>query len=95
MDFALGPSREIVIAGDLERESTRQMVETIHRAFLPNRVLMHCGGSEDAKRLAALAPFIADLQPNDKEPKVYICENYACRSPITNPDELRQALGSP
>jgi uncharacterized protein len=94
VDFALGPSREIVIAGDLERETTRKMVETIHVAFLPNRVLIFCGRAEDAGRLAALAPFTVDLQPKDAEPTVYICENFACRSPITNREELERVLGS-
>ena len=30
----------------------------------------------------------------DGSEAVYICENYACRAPITQPDELRQALAT-
>jgi uncharacterized protein len=93
VDFALGPSREIVITGDLEKESTQKMIEAVHAAFLPNRVLMHLGRAEDVGRLAALAPFAAALAPNDGEPIVYICENFACRSPISDLVELERVLG--
>jgi uncharacterized protein len=94
VDFALGPGLEIAIAGDLDRESTQKMVESLHAPFLPNRVLIHSRKPEEAERLVALAPFAADLQSNNGEPTVFICENYACRIPITNRDELQRVLGS-
>ena len=94
VDFALGPGQEIVIAGDLDQETARKMVEIVHAAFLPNRVLMFRGSGEDAEKLAALAPFTANLRPGGSQPTVYICEDRACRSPITNLDELQRALGS-
>ncbi len=34
VDFALGPGKEMVIAGDLGHEATQRMVATIHRRFL-------------------------------------------------------------
>jgi uncharacterized protein len=92
VDFALGPSKEIVVAGDLGGEPTQKMIETIHTACLPNRVLMYRGRGKDAARLAALAPFTEDLPIGDSLPTVYICENYACRSPITDLEELRAML---
>ena len=40
LDFALGPAREILIAGDISSPATKQMIETVHRLYSPNRVLM-------------------------------------------------------
>jgi uncharacterized protein len=94
VEFVLGPNQEIVITGDLAGETTRNMVETVHTAFLPNRVLMFRGMDEDAGKLGELAPFTVNLQPGASQPTVYICENHACRSPITQLDELQQALAS-
>jgi uncharacterized protein YyaL (SSP411 family) len=94
VDFALGPSQEIVLAGDLGQEETRNMVEAVHAAFLPNRVLMYRGIGEAARKLAGVAPFMSDLQPSDGQPTIFICQNYACRSPITALAELKQVLAS-
>jgi uncharacterized protein YyaL (SSP411 family) len=94
VDFALGPNQEIVIAGDLGWETTRNMVDTVHKAFLPNRILMFRGMDEDAGKLGELAPFTATLRPRGNQPTVYLCENHACRAPITNLDELQRVLGS-
>jgi uncharacterized protein len=94
VDFALGPSKEIVIAGDLGGEPTQKMIETIHGAYLPNRTLMYRGSGKDAVKLAVLAPFTEDLPTGDNQPTAYICENYACQSPITDLDELMASLTS-
>ncbi|MGA2400688.1 MAG: thioredoxin domain-containing protein, partial [Syntrophobacteraceae bacterium] len=40
LDFALGPAREILIAGDISSSATKEMIETVHRLYSPNRVLM-------------------------------------------------------
>jgi len=92
VDFALGPSKEIVIVGDFGGEATQKMIEIVHTAFLPNRVMMYRGRGEEAARLAALAPFTEGLPTGDGQPTVYMCENYACRNPITDLDELRAML---
>ncbi len=93
VDFALGPCREIIIAGDLRQETTQQMVEAVHTAFLPNRVLLQWAPGEETGRLAALAPFVRDLQTAATgQTAVYLCENFACRNPMSSIDELKEAL---
>ncbi len=94
MDFALGPGQEIVIAGDPDEETTRKMVAAVHTAFLPNRVLMFRGREDDAGKLAALAPYTENLRPGDRQPTVYLCQDRACRSPITDLEELQRTLDS-
>jgi uncharacterized protein len=94
VDFALGPGKEIVIAGDLSEEPMQKMIETLHTAFLPNRVMIYRGKGEEVARLAALAPFTEGLPTGDGRPTVYICEDYTCRTPITDFDELKTILTS-
>ena len=95
VDFALGPGQEFIITGDLGQETTQRMVEAIHTPFLPNRVLLHRGQGEEAVKLADLAPFTRDLRAGDGQAAVYLCENFACRNPITKIDELKRALALP
>ena len=92
LDFMVGPSREIVISGDPALEITREMVATIHKMFLPNKVLLLRPDGEAGKMLSALAPFVTDLLPIDNQTTVYLCEEYACKIPITDVHELKLAL---
>ena len=92
LDFMVGPSKEIVIAGDPALESTRDMIDTIQRSFLPNKVLLlRVQGSED-KRLASLSPFVEAMGPLNNQPTVYVCEQYVCKIPITDLDTLKATL---
>ena len=93
-DFALGPTREIVVAGDPDSEETREMIRAIRATFMPNRVVMLRKADGDGRPLSDLAPFVKALVPVDGRPAVYICENFACRTPIVGVEELKAALAS-
>ena len=90
VDFALGPAREIIIAGDSGHEKTTRMVEALHKQFSPNRILMLRETGERGDTLAALCDYVKALHPIDHQPAVYICENFACKKPITDVVELVQ-----
>jgi len=40
LDFAAGPSKEIVLAGDPDAAQSRQMLEALYSRFLPNKVVV-------------------------------------------------------
>jgi len=92
LDFMVGPSQEIVIAGDPALETTRAMVKIIQRSFLPNKVLLLRAQGLEGKRLASLAPFVAAMRPMNGRPTVYVCEGYACKTPIRDIDSLKATL---
>ena len=93
VDFSVGPAREIVIAGDPEAAATREMIGAIRATYMPNRVLMFRSTDGETPPLATLAPFVEGLGPLDGKPAVYLCENFACRRPIADLEELKAALG--
>jgi uncharacterized protein YyaL (SSP411 family) len=88
VDFALGPAREIIIAGDPDQEITVRMVELLHKKFSPNRILMLRETGEGGNALTALCDYVKPLHPINHQPVVYICENFACKTPVTDPAEL-------
>ncbi len=92
VDFLLGPSQEIVIAGSPEEEITREMVTIVQRVFLPNKILLLHPGGEAGDRLSALSPLVGGRKPIDGRPTVYLCEGYACKTPLTDPAALKTAL---
>lgn len=92
VDFMIGPSQEIVIAGDPAEKTTREMTAVVHQMFLPNKVLLLQSGGEAGKRLSALSPFVAGMNPIDGKTVVYLCEGYACKTPLTDVAALKAAL---
>jgi uncharacterized protein YyaL (SSP411 family) len=92
LDFMVGPSKEIVVAGDPALETTQAMVRAIQKAFMPNKVLLLRHQGEERKRLTALSSFVEAMVPIDNKPTVYMCEQYACQRPIKDMGQLQSAL---
>jgi uncharacterized protein YyaL (SSP411 family) len=84
LDFGLGPGQEIVVAGDPNEDATQEMISLIHQSFLPNKVLLlRPEGEKEAQKAFQLSPFLEPLTPINNRPTVFLCSQYACRSPIT------------
>ena len=92
LDFMVGPSREIVIAGDPDHAVTRAMIEVVHGKFLPNKVVVFRQEGAQSERLFAVSPFLKDMVAPGQTPAVYVCEDYACQAPIKDAKELASVL---
>jgi hypothetical protein len=90
VDFALSKPRQVVIAGDPARQDTQALLRVVNQRYLPNKLLFVV---DDAARqqLAGWLPFIEGMHAIDGKATAYVCENYTCKLPITDP-ELVAAL---
>jgi uncharacterized protein YyaL (SSP411 family) len=64
----------------------------VQKSFLPNKVVLLRPHGPHGRKLASLAPFVSAMATLDNQPTVYVCEGYACKTPITDPAALRAAL---
>jgi hypothetical protein len=92
LDFMVGPTREIAIAGDPNLEETRAMIAVVQQSFLPNKVLLLRPEDDAGQKLSTLSPFVEGMRPLNKRPTVYLCENYTCKTPLTDLTALKAAL---
>ncbi len=92
VDFSMAPPRQIVIAGERADQDTQALLRVVHERYLPNKTLILVGGPEQRRQLAELVPFIRDLQPLDGKATAYICENYVCKLPTSDPQQARRLL---
>jgi uncharacterized protein len=88
LDFAVGPSREVLVATADSRKESLEFARTLQRPFVPNKVVLLKQGSE----LDELAPFAVQMGPIDGRPTAYICVNYACELPTASSDEALKLL---
>jgi len=82
---------EIVIVGDPRAASTRALLRAVHRGFLPARTLV-AGAVPVSAELAELCPLLADKPASGGVSTAYVCSGFACREPVTTPEELAAQL---
>jgi uncharacterized protein YyaL (SSP411 family) len=93
LDFAFGPSKEIVIAGDSESQGTRQMIKAVYQRFMPNKVaVFYPADKQEAQKIQRLIPFLENLVPLENKATAYVCENYVCKLPVTSVEKLTAEL---
>jgi uncharacterized protein len=78
LDLHLSPPRELAIVGPVDSEVARAALEP----WQP-RAVVAVGPAEDV-------PLLAGKDLVGGRPAVYVCERFACRAPVTDPDGLDQ-----
>jgi uncharacterized protein len=80
LDFHLARTREVALVGDEITELER----VVRSRFRPHLVL--AGGASDG------VPLLEGREPVDGRAAAYVCENFACKMPVTEPGELERLL---
>jgi len=83
----LAPSREVAIVGAPDDPATRALLAEVHRRYLPTTVLAGKAPAENAP-----LPLLEGRDLVDGQPAAYVCENYACRLPVTEAAALGRLL---
>lgn len=89
LDYLLGPSLEVVVAGDLASTATRDMVDAIRKEYAPNKVLLLRDGDDGLSRIA---PFTKNMVVIAGRPTAYVCSNGACDLPTHDVSRVVAAL---
>ncbi len=92
VDFLAGPAYEIVTAGVPGKADTEAMLSAIRHQYLPNAVLVLHPPGDAGTRIRELASYVAAQTEVDNRATVYLCENFACRQPVTDPIALVKLL---
>jgi len=92
LDFAIGPSSEVVIAGNPNKEDTKVMLEALRHAFIPNKVVIFHPTDEESPEIADIAGFVGDLKSVEGKATAYVCQNYACKLPTNDKEKMLELL---
>ena len=80
LDFQLGPTFEMVLAGDTGFELVAKSVKELRRQFIPNKVLASAN-AKTANQSPLLAALTAGKASAAGEPTLYVCEGFTCQEP--------------
>jgi uncharacterized protein YyaL (SSP411 family) len=87
---------QVVIVGDRAADDTRALERAVARHYLPAGVVVPIDMAADAeparKALAARLPWTSAMTTRDGRPAAYVCHDFACREPVTDPARLDEQL---
>ncbi len=94
VDFAIGPSYEVVIAGNSGAEDTKAMVQALRTTFVPNKIVLFRPSEKESPEIIRLAEYTKSQSSIDGKATAYVCLNYSCKLPTTDPGKMLELLGA-
>jgi uncharacterized protein YyaL (SSP411 family) len=64
----------------------------VQRSLVPSTVLIHADGDKDSILYRNLK-ILNDIPVSTTECKAFVCKDFTCSQPISDPDQLREKLG--
>lgn len=83
---------QVVIVGERARPDTTALRHVVARHYLPFAVRVNVEPGASQERLAVLVPFTASMTERDGKSAAYVCSNFACQEPVTDPASLEDQL---
>ncbi len=92
-DFAVGPSREVVLAGDASKKEFKEFKRAVDTRFYPGQVVLAKASVPTAEELS-LIPHLKDMKAESGKTVAYICRNFACERPVSELNDFERVLES-
>jgi uncharacterized protein YyaL (SSP411 family) len=86
MDFHFASVKEVALVGASAGDGLGELAAVVRSGFRPYVVV--AGGPEGTER----PELMLERSAVSGRPAAYVCENFACRQPVTEPDDLAAAL---
>jgi uncharacterized protein len=90
LDFYIGPQSEVALIGDPQSADMAQMLAAVNRGYHPNKVVAL--GKEGDDEAVVVVPLLADRPQVKGKATAYVCRNYVCEAPTTDPAEVARLL---
>ena len=94
LDFGLAPSQEVVIVGRENTADTNNMIKTLRKRYFPNAVVLFKQAEDQAPPINRYANFIENMHAIDNKATAYVCTNFKCNFPTTDPAKMLDDLSN-
>jgi uncharacterized protein YyaL (SSP411 family) len=85
LDFDLAKPKQVIFAGP----SDAAMLSVVRGNFLPTKIVARAD-----ERVTKLMPYTKEMKAMDGKPTAFVCVNYACQLPTTDPAALERTLSA-
>jgi uncharacterized protein YyaL (SSP411 family) len=94
LDLNLAPSQEVVIVGKADAPDTKKMLQALRKNYFPNVVVLFKPSGEEIPHINKYARFIEFMYAIDNKATAYVCTNFKCNFPTTDPAKMLGNLRS-
>ncbi len=91
LDFARGPSSEVVIAGELQAEDTKSLLSALRKEFIPSKVVIF-RPTEESPEIINLANYTRNMSNIEEKATAYVCKNFNCKLPTNDAGKMLKLL---
>ena len=89
VDYAVGPTYSLVIAGDSGKEDTILMLNEVRKQFLPNKSLIFRPTEELNPEIDKYSNFVQFFDKYEEKATAFVCINKTCKAPT---NDIKQAI---
>ena len=94
LDASITEPMQIVVAGQKGQPETEKLLSVIRRRYIPNKVVLLADGVEGQHWLTQHIEALRLIGPVQGKSAAYVCRNFTCDLPITEPEQLARLLES-
>ena len=94
INFAVGPTFEVVVAGNRHSEDTEAMLRALQKNYFPNKVVVFRPNDSPKPAIVDIASYTEFQKGINGKATAYVCQNYACQTPTTVIREMLKFLGA-
>jgi hypothetical protein len=88
LDGTLASPVEVAIVGKRDDDATAALIHAAHAGFVRNLTIV---GRLDDNEVRGV-PLLEDRGLREGSATAYVCRGYACRLPVTRPDDVREEM---
>jgi uncharacterized protein YyaL (SSP411 family) len=92
MEALVAEPMQIVIAPGKDPHAAANLLDAVQRRFLPHKVVVLADAGDGQAWLGKQVEAVRNMEPIGGKPTAYICHNFACDLPITDPEILAKKL---
>ncbi len=81
IDFILGPSYSLVVAGNTDDDDTKELIDGIKNEYLPNKVFILRNTEKETPDIDEFSNFVEFFYNLDDMATAYVCINKTCKPP--------------
>jgi uncharacterized protein YyaL (SSP411 family) len=82
---------QVVVTGPSDRDDTRAMLDAVRSKYRPGALVLRVDPPRQAE-LSRLLPWVGPMVMRDGHATAYVCREFSCRAPVTEPQALAAEL---
>ena len=83
---------QVIIVGARDAAATTALHRVLTACFLPGAVSLVVEPGAHQTAIAARLPWVGAMQMRDGVPTAYLCRDFTCQAPVTDPEAFRTQL---